>query len=451
MEVNIPHNVEAEQALLGCFLSDAGAALDETRGRVKAEMFYEGRFKVIFESIASLIQQGKPCHTALVVSDLRDRGQLDSIGGPILISEIERASPPATTAASYFEKVAAVYARRKVLEGLYNAISLAEANTDAQEMLDAAEQALQELSGELAGDSDTSMTEIIEEAISDFEACFENQGKLRGLSTGFSDLDEITSGLQGGEMFVLAGRPSVGKTSLAMNIVDHVAVEGRIPVGVFSLEMTRQILSQRMICSRARVNLKLVKEGKVSERDFPRLTVAASKLSKACIHIDDTPCLSILQVRSRARKWKRRYGIRLLVVDYLQLMHTITKRTENRESEVRNISNGIKGILKELGIPGIILAQLNRNVEKENRRPRMSDLRESGAIEQDADIVGLLYPSEDTPDNPLILPVTLDIVKQRNGETGPVRFTFFRQFTRYEQAARVVANDPDLIKQPYND
>ena len=234
------------------------------------------------------------------------------------------------------------------------------------------------------------MRELIHTAISQIEARHTTPGLLVGLSTGFTDLDRLTSGLHAGEMVVIAARPSVGKTSLAMNIAEHVAVELRQPVGVFSLEMTAESLVMRLLCSLARVNLRAVREGFLATRDFPKLTGAAGRLSGAPLFIDDTSGLSILQLRAKARRLAQQHGIKLFVVDYLQLLHSTARRVDNRQQEIADISNGLKALAKELRVPVVVLSQLNRDVEKRGagEAPRLSDLRESGAIEQDADLVG---------------------------------------------------------------
>lgn len=250
-------------------------------------------------------------------------------------------------------------------------------------------------------------------------------------------------------MIVIAARPSMGKTSLAMNIVEAAALDQNCAVGVFSLEMTAESLTLRMLCSRSRINLRAVRDGFFAERDFPRITQAATELAKAPIIIDDTPGLSILQLRARARRMAQQNEIKLFVIDYLQLLNSTSRRAENRQQEIADISNGVKALAKELNVPVIILSQLNREFEKDkNRKPRLSDLRESGAIEQDADIVGLLYKADaegeedGTQDaEQEAVAVNLLIAKQRNGPTGDVNLTFLKGFTRYESAAKVSPED----------
>jgi replicative DNA helicase len=295
------------------------------------------------------------------------------------------------------------------------------------------------------------MRELIHTAISQIEARHTTPGLLVGLSTGFTDLDRLTSGLHAGEMVVIAARPSVGKTSLAMNIAEHVAVELRQPVGVFSLEMTAESLVMRLLCSLARVNLRAVREGFLATRDFPKLTGAAGRLSGAPLFIDDTSGLSILQLRAKARRLAQQHGIKLFVVDYLQLLHSTARRVDNRQQEIADISNGLKALAKELRVPVVVLSQLNRDVEKRGagEAPRLSDLRESGAIEQDADLVGLLYRDSKGKDDEDAgrdfdedaMPVKLYIAKQRNGPTGELNLTFLKSFTRFESAAKIGEED----------
>jgi len=249
---------------------------------------------------------------------------------------------------------------------------------------------------------------------------------------------------------VIAARPSMGKTSLAMNIAEHVAIEQGLPVGVFSLEMTAESLVLRMLCSRAEVNLRRLREGFLAERDYPALTRVAGELAKSPLFIDDTAGLSVLQLRAKARRMWQQFGVRLFVIDYLQLLHSTSRRADNRQQEIADISNGVKALAKELEVPIIVLSQLNRELEKREpgAKPKLSDLRESGSIEQDADVVGLLYKpsSGDEDEAPSegqdTVPVKLYIAKQRNGPTGDVDLTFFRGITRFRDAARI--SDADV-------
>ena len=282
-------------------------------------------------------------------------------------------------------------------------------------------------------------------ALESIEQLWERRGGITGISTGFTELDRMTNGLHEAEMIVIAARPSMGKTALAMNIAEHVAITGKLPVAVFSLEMSSQQLVQRLLCSRARVNLQKVREGFLAERDFPSLTAAASKLAEAQIYIDDTAGLSILELRAKARRLKAQKDVQLIVVDYLQLLKSTTRRAQdNRQLEISEISAGIKGLAKELKVPIIVLAQLNRQPEaRSGGKPRLSDLRESGSIEQDADLVGLLvrpevYEEDEDARAEKAGEAELIIAKQRNGPVGDVPLTFLKEFTRFEDRARNV-------------
>ena len=318
-------------------------------------------------------------------------------------------------------------------------------------MLDEVERDVLRISEERVEASTNTIKDLVHRAINTIEIYHQRQGMLTGIGTGFVDLDKMTSGLHEGEMIVIAARPSTGKTSLAMNIAEHVAVDERLPVGVFSLEMTADSLVLRLLCSRAKVNLKDIRSGFLVERDFPKITSAAGQLAGAPLYIDDTSGLSILQLRAKARRMAQQNGIKLFVIDYLQQMHSTSRKIDNRQQEIADISNGVKALAKELKVPMIVLSQLNRDFERDKgRKPNLADLRESGAIEQDADLVGILYkvdpddPSrrkddvtdEDTGTIPEVLPINLLIAKQRNGPTGDVPLTFLRSITRFESRAK---------------
>ena len=283
------------------------------------------------------------------------------------------------------------------------------------------------------------------EAITAIQELVDRRGAVSGLSTGIKTLDDMTNGLHGAEMIVIAARPSMGKTALAMNIAEFIAVEGKKPVAVFSLEMSTQQLVQRLLCSRARVSLSRLRDGFLTERDFPAITGAGAKLADSKFFIDDTPGLSILELRAKARRLKSQHDIQAIFIDYLQLLRSTSRRAQdNRQLEIAEISSGIKALAKELNVPIVVLAQLNRNPESRSGeskgRPRLSDLRESGSIEQDADLVGLLvreeyYAESDQEREESAGKATLIIAKQRNGPVGDVPLTFLKEFTRFETRA----------------
>ncbi len=297
-----------------------------------------------------------------------------------------------------------------------------------------------------------SMKDQVMGAIESIEKLYENRGGITGISTGFAEFDRMTDGMHPAEMIVIAARPSMGKTALVMNIAEHVAVQENLPVGVFSLEMSSQQLVQRLLCSRARVNLQKVRDGFLAERDFPSLTAAASKLAEAKIFIDDSAGLSILELRAKTRRLRAQHDVQLLIVDYLQLLRSTSRRAQdNRQLEISEISAGLKGLAKELKIPIIVVAQLNRQPEaRSGGRPRLSDLRESGSIEQDADLVGLLvrpeiYEEDKDAREEKAGEAELIIAKQRNGPVGEIPLTFLKEFTRFETRARNVSEPEEAF------
>jgi replicative DNA helicase len=447
-----PHSPEAEMGVLGCILLSPHDTLGDCIQQFKAgsEVFYDLRHRAIYELLVAMYDQKEAIDLVTVPQRLKDRNQLEAVGGLAYLASLPDAVPSAANLSYYADIVREKHLLRRMIQTCTSVMSrVYEHQGEVDALLDEVERDVLRISEERAETDTPSVRELVKQAIVTIEECHKNQGALTGLTTGFPDLDKMTSGLHGGEMIVIAARPSMGKTSLAMNIAEHVAVETRLPVGVFSLEMTAESLVLRMLCSRSRVNLRSIRDGFLAERDFPKLTGAAGKLSGSPLFIEDSPGLSILQLRAKARRMHQQHGIKLFVVDYLQLLHSTARRAENRQQEIADISNGIKALAKELNVPVLVLSQLNREVEKErNRKPRLSDLRESGAIEQDADLVALLYkPSTGDDDEggggaePEAVPVNLLIAKQRNGPTGDVPLTFLKGYTRFESAAKVSAED----------
>ncbi len=449
-----PHSVQAEQGVLGCALLSPNDCLGICLEKLpRAEgVFYDLRHQTLFEVLVEMYDAKTPIDLITVQQKLKDRGQLDSIGGVEYLGALQDGVPSAANLGYYLEIVREKQLLRKMITTCTEAVGRAyDYEGELDSLLDEVERDVLRISEERVEKTSRSMKSLVNEAIGTIEKYHQGQGILTGIPTGFSDLDKMTSGLHGGEMIVLAARPSMGKTSLAMNVVEHVVLEEKLPVGVFSLEMTAESLVLRMLCSRARVNLQSVRDGFLAERDFPRLTGAAGKMAGAPLFIDDTAGLSILQLRAKARRMHQQYGVKLFVIDYLQLLHSTARKAENRQQEIADISNGVKALAKELKVPVIVLSQLNRDMERDkNRKPRLSDLRESGSIEQDADVVALLYrpssgdeedgpPREDQPND--AVPVNLLIAKQRNGPTGEVSLVFLKGFTRFENAAKVSAND----------
>ena len=447
-----PHSPEAELGVLGCVLLSPNECMGECIGKFQrgAEVFYDLRHQTIFSMLVEMFDSREAIDIITLQQRLKNKQMLEEVGGIAYLSALPDAVPSAANLSYYLDIVQEKYLLRRMIQTCTEVVGRVydhEGEVDA--LMDEVERDILRISESRVQSQTITIKELVKKAIGTIEDFHQRQGVLTGVGTGFADLDKMTSGLHGGEMVVIAARPSMGKTSLAMNISEHVAIEQRLPVGVFSLEMTAESLVLRMLCSRSRVNLRNVREGFLAERDFPKLTGAAGKLANSPLFIDDSSALSILQLRAKARRMFQQYGIKLFVIDYLQLLHSTARRAENRQQEISDISSGIKALAKELKVPIIVLSQLNRELEREkNRKPRLSDLRESGAIEQDADLVGLLYtPSSDDEEGGAggaeqdAVPVNLLIAKQRNGPTGDVNLTFLKSFTRFESAAKVGDED----------
>lgn len=451
-----PHSPEAEQGVLGCCFLAPNECIGQCVEKLKDDgqsAFYDLRHQTIYETLANMFNHREPVDIITVQQRLKDKQLLEQIGGIAYLSQLQDAVPSAANLSYYLEIVREKFLLRKMIATCTDVVGRVydyEGEVDA--LLDEVERDVLKIAESRAESTVLGVKELVHKAIDTIENYFGRQGALSGLGTGFADLDRMTDGLHGGEMIIIAARPSMGKTSLAMNIVEHVILEEKQPVGVFSLEMSAESLVMRMLCSIARANLRSIREGFMSEADFPKITNAAGRLAGAKLFIDDTAGLSILQLRARARRMHQQHGIKLFVIDYLQLLHSTARRSqENRQQEIADISSGVKALAKELNVPVIVLAQLNREIEKDkNRKPRLSDLRESGSIEQDADLVGLLYKpdaGEDDDGAPVDsdgIPVNLLVAKQRNGPTGDVNLTFLKPYTRFESAAKVSDEDvPD--------
>jgi replicative DNA helicase len=449
-----PHSPEAEQGVLGCVLLSPNECMGSCIEKLKSgpEVFYDLRHQTIFTALAEMYDAQEAIDVITLQQRLKNKQLLEQVGGIAYLSALPDTVPSAANLSYYLDIVQEKHLLRKMIQTCTDVVGrVYEFEGEVDSLMDEVERDILRISESRVQSQTIMIKELVKKAINTIEDFHQRQGMLTGVGTGFADLDKMTSGLHAGEMIVIAARPSMGKTSLAMNIAEHVAIDEKVPVGVFSLEMTSESLVLRMLCSRSRVNMRNVRDGFLAERDFPKLTGAAGKLANAPLFIDDSSGLSILQLRAKARRMHQQYGIKLFVIDYLQLLHSTARRAENRQQEIADISNGIKSLAKELSVPIVVLSQLNRELEREkNRKPRLSDLRESGAIEQDADVVGLLYkPSSGEDDDggsaPAAeedaVPVNLLIAKQRNGPTGDVNLTFLKSYTRFESAAKVSDED----------
>ncbi len=443
-----PHSIEAEQGVLGCVLLAPNEAMGICLEKLKSgsQTFYDLRHQTVFDLLATMYDSKEPIDLITVQQHLKDSNQLEAVGGLSYLAGLQDAVPSAANLAYYLEIVSEKFVLRRMIATCSQVISrVQEHEGEVDGLLDEVERDILKISEDREESTQRGMKDLVNQAINLIQDFHQRQGALSGISSGFTDLDRMTNGLHGGEMVVIAARPSMGKTSLAMNIAEHVAVNERLPVAVFSLEMTAESLVMRMLCSLARVNMKAIRDGFLSEGDLRKLTGAAGKLAKAPLYIDDTAGLSILQLRARARRMWQHHGLKLIIIDYLQLLHSTSRKgQDNRQQEVSEISSGVKALAKELQLPVIVLCQLNRELEKDkSRKPRLSDLRESGAIEQDADLVGLLYKpvveeEEEANQEPSeAIPVNLLVAKQRNGPTGDLRLTFLKSFTRFESAAKI--------------
>ncbi len=436
-----PQALEAEQSVLGGLLLES-SRWDDISELIRAEDFYVRSHKEIFRAISALRGQDEAVDVVTATEWLERSGQLAAAGGLEYLGELANNTPGTANILAY----AGIVRERSVLRRLISAaneISEKAYNPGGDavaEILDYAEQQVFQIAEtnrwERTGFAP--IQTLLTNAIDRIEELYESGTNLTGVGTGFSDLDNLTSGLQPADLVVIAGRPSMGKTSLAMNIVENAVLGGKLPVAVFSMEMPGSQLAMRLLASLGRINAHKVRTGKLDADDWPRLTSAVGLLSEAPLYIDDSPALSPLELRSRARRLAREHnGLGMIVVDYLQLMQS-SEDSENRANEVSAITRALKFLAKELNVPVVVLSQLNRSLEQRpNKRPVMSDLRESGAIEQDADVILFIYRDEvynqDSQDQGT---AEIIIAKQRNGPTGTVRLTFLGEYTRFESFAR---------------
>jgi replicative DNA helicase len=434
-----PHSAEAEQSVLGGVMLD-NAAWDRIADKVHEVDFFRREHQIIFAAIRALSEESTPFDVVTLSEWLEAHGQLDQVGGLAYLGDLVRNTPSAANIQAY----AAIVRDRAVLRGLIRVgTDIAESayhtkGRNAAELLDHAEKLVFELaenrSRTLRGFRP--MTELLVDVVDRIDALFQRDNPITGVASGFSDLDDKTSGLQMGDLIIVAGRPSMGKTAFAMNLVEHAAIGERMVAAVFSLEMPAEQLSMRLISSLGRIDQHKVRTGKLDEDDWPRLTSAVSMLNESLIFVDDTPALTPGELHARCRRLKREHGLGLVIVDYLQLMQ-VPGTKENRATEISEISRSLKALAKELRVPVVALSQLNRGLEqRQDKRPVMSDLRESGAIEQDADVIIFIYRDEvyheDSQHKGM---AEILLAKQRNGPVGKVNLTFLGQYTRFENHA----------------
>ena len=431
-----PNSIEAEQSLLGGLMLDH-TSWDKIADVVTADDFYRKDHRLIFSAIATLAEGANPCDVVTVSECLENRGELDNAGGLEYLAALANETPGAANARAY----ARILRERSMLRSLItagNEISGAAFTTEgrsAAEIVDEAERLVFEIaeSGARGKVGFRALKQILPDAVDRIDILHQSEGDITGISTGYTEFDKLTAGLQPGDLVVIAGRPSMGKTALALNIAENAAIGAKIPTAIYSMEMPAQQLAFRMISSLGRVDQTHLRTGKFPDEDWSRINTAVQLMSDAPLYIDDSAALSPTEIRARARRLQRENGLGLIVVDYLQLM-AVPGSTENRATEISEISRSLKALAKELSVPVIALSQLNRSVEQRtDKRPVMSDLRESGAIEQDADMIVFIYRDEvynqDTPRKGI---ADIVIAKQRNGPIGDFPLTFVGRYTKFE-------------------
>ncbi len=430
-----PQNIEAEQSVLGAIIFD-NEALPKALEILSPEDFYRDNHRKLYSAMIELFEKNEPIDIVTLTDHLRKNGLLDSIGGISYLSSLANAVPTSANIRHH----AKIVREKAILRSLIQvstqiASKVYEDSTDADEMVDYAERLIFNIADKRTKTTFFSLRNIINDTFKMIEHLYSKKEAITGIPSGFKDLDVLTSGFQPGDLIIVGGRPGMGKTAFALNIAQHVGIELKEPVAIFSLEMSKEQLAMRMLCAESMVNASYVRKGFISKQDWPKLTKAAGKLADAPIFIDDSSAITVLDVRAKARRLKKeRGGLSLIVVDYLQLMKS-RGNFERREQEISDISRALKALAKELKIPVIALSQLNRAVEQRggDKRPGLADLRESGAIEQDADVIIFLYRDEiynkNNPANKGKAEVI--IAKQRNGPTGVVNLTYLADCTRF--------------------
>ncbi|MBI5102303.1 MAG: replicative DNA helicase [Nitrospirae bacterium] len=441
-----PQNIEAEQSVLGAVLI-SNEALTACLELIKEDYFYKDSHRRIFMAMIDLFNKNEPIDIITLTDQLKKKNELELIGGVAYLTSLVSMVPTSANI-RYHAKI--VREKAMVRGLLHTATDIArnvyESEFDAEELIDYAEKQIFELSDNRINVSFFTLKQVIKDSFQMIEQLYDRKETVTGVPTGFKELDEMTTGFQKSDLIIIGGRPSMGKTAFSLNIAQHVGVNMKEPVAVFSLEMSKEQLAFRMLCSEAMVDSNSIRKGFIKKDDWHSLTTAASKLAESPIFIDDSSGVTILEMRAKARRLKAEHGLSLIVVDYLQLMRG-RGNSERREQEISEISRSLKGLAKELKIPVIALSQLNRGVETRtgNKKPTLADLRESGAIEQDADVIIFLYRDEvynkNSPDNKGKAEII--IAKQRNGPTGEIPLTFLSHCTRFMNYSDVKFHDMD--------
>ncbi|MCM8761014.1 MAG: replicative DNA helicase [Candidatus Omnitrophica bacterium] len=428
-----PQSIDAEMAVLGAMLIDR-EVIPEAIETLNADFFYKEAHRKIYSAIIKLFDENKGIDLVTVIEQLKKTGSLDEVGGPAYITSLASSVPTSANFIHYAKIVKEKMILRTLISTATKIVTdCYDASHDVDGLVDKAEQMIFDVTSKKIETRFSPLREVIKNSIETIDSLYQRKEHITGIGTGYRDLDIKTAGLQKSDLIVVAGRPSMGKSAFASCIAEHAAVVEKIPVAFFSLEMSKEQLVQRMLCSHARVDAHKVRTGFLSQADWPRLVNAAGKLSEAPIYIDDTPGISVLELRAKARRMKAQFDIKLIILDYLQLMQG-PAGCDSRQQEISEISRSLKALAREINVPLIAISQLSRAVEqRSDHRPQLSDLRESGAIEQDADLVILLLREEyynPTDENKGIAEVI--IAKQRNGPTGSINLAFLGEYMRFE-------------------
>ena len=438
-ERTLPHNLDAERSVLGAILVH-NDAFNTAVQVIESSDFYRDAHRRVFERMIALNERGQAIDFVTLKEELSRAGELDHVGGPAYIASLADGVPRATNVEYYARIVkekstlrALISAAGKILTNAY------EADQESDLILDEAESAIFAVADDRMKAGFVSMRDLVKESYPKIEQAFEQKRLITGVPTGFVDLDEMTRGLQGGDLIIIAARPSMGKTSLVLNIAQYVAAQPDLTVGFFSLEMSKESLFIRMLTSEAQIDSHRLMSGAIGHKDYGKISHALESLSGMRLYIDDTASIGVLEMRAKSRRLQSEHGLNLIIIDYIQLMSG-RGRFENRTLELASISRSLKGLAKELSVPIVILSQLSRAPEsRSDHRPQLSDLRESGALEQDADLVALIYRDDvynKDPNNPDAGTAEIIVAKQRNGPTGVVKLAFLREQTRFANLAQ---------------
>ena len=430
-----PQNLEAEQSLLGSVLLE-NEALFKVLEIIKKDDFYRESNRQIYQAMIDLYEKNEPTDLITVTEVLKRKNKLDEVGGASYLADLLENIPTAANIEYYAKIIRQKSILRNLIHSATEIVSKATtAEENVEDILDFSEKTIFQISEEQTKQSFYPLKTILKSTFKDIERLYEKKQLITGMPSGFTELDSKTSGFQPSDLIIIAGRPSMGKTAFALNVAQHASQEAHIAIALFSLEMSKEQLALRMLCSEARVDNHKLRTGFIAESDWGKLSMAAGKLADSKMYIDDTPGITVFEMRAKSRRLKAEHGLGMIIVDYLQLMAGSKHRSDSREQEISEISRSLKGLAKELHVPVIALSQLNRKVEDRiDKRPHMADLRESGAIEQDADVILFIYRDEvyhpDSDESKGKAEVIIG--KQRNGPTGEIQLSFINEYTRFE-------------------